>query len=37
LPFIDLIADLPGRRTEDDVPADELTKLKSRQHPNHPD
>ena len=37
LPFIDLIADLPGSRTEDDVPADDLARLKSWQHPDHPD
>jgi hypothetical protein len=37
LPFIDVIADLPGSRTEDDVPADDLARLKSWQHPDHPD
>ena len=37
LPFIELIADLPGSRTEDDVPADKLARMKSRQHPDHPD
>lgn len=34
LPFIASIAGLPGTRTEDDVPAERLAKLKSRQHPD---
>ena len=37
LPFIELIADLPGSRTEDDVPATNSPGLKSWQHPDHPD
>lgn len=30
----ELLHTLPGTRTEDDVPAEELEKLKSRQHPD---
>jgi hypothetical protein len=29
-----LLHDLPGTKTEDDVPAEMLAKLKSRQHPD---
>ncbi len=36
LPAFDTLHDLPGTRTEDDIPQDFLTKLKSRQHPDHP-
>ena len=32
--FIAAIADLPGTRTEDDVPADRLARYRSRQHPD---
>ena len=37
LPFIAMIAGLPGSITEDDAPTDELARLKSRQHPDRPD
>ena len=36
LPFVATLASLPGTRTEDDVPAAEMARLKSRQHPDHP-
>jgi hypothetical protein len=36
LPFIALIAGLPRSRTEYDVPAEDLARLKSWQHPDHP-
>lgn len=35
LPFLDQILDLPGVRTEDDIPADQLPRFASRQHPDH--
>jgi len=35
LPFIDQILDLPGVRTEDDIPAELLPRFASRQHPDH--
>ena len=35
LPFIDQILDLPGVRTEDDIPAELLSRFASRQHPDH--
>ena len=34
LPACDLLHDLPGTKTEDDIPAEMLAKLKSRQHPD---
>lgn len=34
LPWIDGILDLPGVRTEDDIPADQLPRFASRQHPD---
>ncbi len=34
LPFCDTLHLLPGSRTEDDVPPDDLAKLKSLQHPD---
>jgi len=35
LPWIDAILDLPGVRTEDDIPKEQLPKFASRQHPDH--
>ncbi len=35
LPAFDRLGTLPGTRTEDDVPAEEMEKLRSRQHPDH--
>ena len=37
LPFVGTLTSLPGTRTEDDVPAPERARLKSRQHPDRPD
>jgi hypothetical protein len=34
LPFVATLASLPGTRTEDDVPAQDRVRLKSRQHPD---
>ena len=34
LPAFALLHTLPGTRTEDDVPAEDLKRLKSRQHPD---
>ena len=34
LPAVALLHGLPGSRTEDDVPAEMMAKLKSRQHPD---
>jgi hypothetical protein len=36
VPFLATLCDLPGTRTEDDVPADMLHRLASRQHPDRP-
>jgi hypothetical protein len=35
LPAFPLLHDLPGTRTEDDIPPEFLAKLASRQHPDH--
>ncbi len=35
LPFVAKLADLPGMRTEDDIPPEAMAELKSRQHPDH--
>lgn len=35
LPAFPLLHTLPGSRTEDDIPPDDLAKLKSLQHPDH--
>ncbi|HRK17619.1 MAG TPA: GFA family protein [Hyphomicrobiaceae bacterium] len=35
MPFMGEIADLPGTKTEDDVPADVMKRLSSRQHPDY--
>jgi hypothetical protein len=35
LPAFALLHTLPGTKTEDDIPADMLVKLKSLQHPDH--
>lgn len=35
MPFFDDLHTLPGTSTEDDVPAEAMTKLRSRQHPDH--
>jgi hypothetical protein len=35
LPAFSKLHELPGTRTEDDIPAEMLAKLKSRQHPDH--
>ena len=37
LPFVATLTSLPGTRTEDDIPAQDLPQLKSRQHPDRPD
>src|SRR5712671_6909846 len=37
LPFLATLTSLPGTRTEDDVPAADLARQTSRQHPDHPD
>jgi len=34
LPAFDILHTLPGTRTEDDIPAEMMAKLKSRQHPD---
>jgi hypothetical protein len=36
LPFVATLASLPGTRTEDDIPPEEMARLKSRQHPDAP-
>lgn len=36
VPFLESITSLPGTRTEDDVPQQEMARLKSRQHPDRP-
>lgn len=36
LPFVGDLAGLPGTRTEDDVPAKDLPRLASLQHPDRP-
>jgi len=35
MPWLHTLADLPGSRTEDDIPAERLAQLTSRQHPDH--
>jgi hypothetical protein len=35
MPWFSELADLPGSRTEDDMPADILAQLHSNQHPDH--
>jgi hypothetical protein len=35
MPWFRMLADLPGSRTEDDIPAERMAQLKSRQHPDH--
>lgn len=35
MPWFHELADLPGSRTEDDMPAEVLAKLQSHQHPDH--
>ena len=35
LPAFALLHTLPGTRTEEDVPPEEMARLKSRQHPDH--
>lgn len=35
LPAFELLHGLPGTRTEDDVPPEEMMKLRSLQHPDH--
>jgi hypothetical protein len=35
MPWFDDICRLPGMRTEDEVPAEELKRLRSRQHPDY--
>ena len=35
LPAFALLHTLPGTRTEDDIPPDEMNRLKSLQHPDH--
>jgi hypothetical protein len=37
LAFVSTITTLPGTRTEGDVPAAEMARFKSRQHPDRPD
>ena len=37
LPAFGILHTLPGTRTEDDIPAEDMLKLKSRQHPDHGD
>ena len=37
LPFLATLTTLPGTRTEDDVPAPDRARLKSRQHPDRAD
>lgn len=37
LPFVASLAELPGTRTEDDVPPEVLARFKSRQHPDRPE
>jgi len=36
LPAFEHLHELPSTRTEDDIPAEMMAKLKSRQHPDHP-
>lgn len=35
VPYFAKLHELPGSRTEDDIPPDKRLKLKSRQHPDH--
>ncbi|WP_131858274.1 GFA family protein [Bosea sp. BK604] len=35
VPFFADICELEGTRTEDDIPADEMVRYRSRQHPDH--
>jgi hypothetical protein len=35
MPWFDDLCRLPGTRTEDDVPAEDLARYRSRQHPDH--
>jgi hypothetical protein len=35
IPWVNEILDLPGVRSDDDVPAERLSRLASRQHPDH--
>ena len=35
MPFMSGLTELPGSKTEDDVPAEMMKKLASRQHPDH--
>ncbi|MBN9277314.1 MAG: GFA family protein, partial [Hyphomicrobium sp.] len=35
IPWVHELLDLPGVRTEDDIPADLLPRFASRQHPDH--
>lgn len=37
LPAFAFLHTLPGTRTEDDIPAEDMAKLKSRQHPDRDD
>jgi hypothetical protein len=37
LPFVAMLASLPGTRTEDDIPPEEMVRLTSRQHPDRPE
>ena len=37
LPAFALLHTLPGTRTEDDIPAEDMKRLKSRQHPDRDD
>jgi len=37
VPWFDTLAGLPGSRTEDEVSAGEMERLRSRQHPDHAD
>ncbi len=35
MPWLHELAELPGSRTEDDIPAERMAQLRSRQHPDH--
>ncbi len=35
IPWVGELLDLPGVRTEDDIPAEQLARFASRQHPDH--
>ena len=37
LPFVERLTALPGTRTDDDVPPQDMARLASRQHPDRPD